>query len=92
MIDNIFTLTPTIAGDIPQFTIVQIWDEGLSATRLVMCKGHTDTWSVFAYDTGYTFRMLKTDTLQVVTNVQEWDDLTVNDLIEIELDLMVRGA
>lgn len=91
MIDNILTIAPTIAGDIPQFQIVQIWDEGLSATRLVMCKGHTATWSVFAYDNGYTFRMLKSDTLSVVTNVQEWEDLTVNDLIEIELDLMMKG-
>jgi len=92
MIENILTLTPTIAGDIPQFTIVQIWDEGLSATRLVMCKGQTASWSVFAYDNGYTFRMLNTDTLSVVTNVESWDTMSNDTRMDIELDLMVRGA
>jgi len=92
MIENILTLTPTIAGDIPQFTIVQIWDEGLSATRLVMCKGHTQTWSVFAYDNGYTFRTLGSDILNVVTKIEDWDTMSNDTRMDIELDLMVRGA
>lgn len=91
MIGDILTLTPTVARDIPPFTIVQIWDEGLSATRLVMCKGHTANWSVFAYDNGYTFRMLKSDTLSVVTNVESWDNMSTDTRTDIELGLMVRG-
>jgi hypothetical protein len=92
MIENVMTLEPTEARTIPQFSIVQIWDEGLSATRLVMCKGHTQTWSVFAYDNGYTFRILGSDILSVVTKIQSWDNLSSDDRMEIELDLMIRGA
>ena len=92
MIGDILTITPTIAGDIPQFSIVQIWDEGLSASRLVMCKGQTKTWSVFAYDNGYTFRVFSTDTLSVVTNVESWDAMSTDTRMDIELDLMIRGA
>jgi hypothetical protein len=91
MIDNVMTITPTLAREIPQFTIVQIWDEVLSATRLVMCKGHTDSWSVFAYDNGYTFRVLGSDTLSVVTNIQEWESMDSDTRTDIELDLMIRG-
>jgi hypothetical protein len=92
MIGDILTITPTIAGDIPQFSIVQIWDEGLSASRLVMCKGQTKTWSVFAYDNGYTFRMFNTDTLSVVTKIESIDEISIDTRMDIELDLMVRGA
>lgn len=86
------SITPTIARDIPQFSIVQIWDEGLSSTRLVMCKGHTANWSVFAYDNGYTFRVPGYHSLQVVVKVTEWNNLSADDRIDIELDLMTRGA
>jgi hypothetical protein len=92
MIGDILTITPTIAGDIPQFSIVQIWDEGLSASRLVMCKVQTANWSVFAYDNGYTFRMLNSEMISVVTNVESWDTMSNDTRMDIELDLMVRGA
>lgn len=88
---DVMTIAPTLAREIPQFSIVQIWDEGLSATRLVMCKGHTDSWSVFAYDNGYTFRVLGSDTLSVVTNIQEWESIDSDTRTDIELDLMTRG-
>lgn len=88
---DVMTITPTLAREIPQFSIVQIWDEALSATRLVMCKGHTDSWSVFAYDNGYTFRVLGSDTLSVVTNIQEWESIDSDTRTDIELDLMTRG-
>lgn len=91
MIDPILSITPTIAGDIPPFTIVQMWDAELSTSRMVMCKGHTDTWSVFAYDNGYTFRMLKSDTLDIVTGVSNWDSLSQDERMDIELALMTRG-
>jgi len=92
MIENVITLEPTEARTIAPFAIVQIWDEGLSTTRLVMCKGHTATWSVFAYDNGYTFRILGSDTLSVVTNVQAWESMDSDTRMDIELDLMIRGA
>jgi hypothetical protein len=50
---------------------------------------------------GYiSFRILESDKvitiykatpLRVVINVQSWEDLTVNDLIDIELDLILKG-
>ena len=92
MIENVITLTPTDARDIPPFTIVQIWDEYLSATRMVMCKGHTQTWSVFAYDNGYTFRTLGSDILNVVAKIEDWDTMSNDTRMDIELDLMTRGA
>ena len=67
MFDNVTTVTPTDARDIPPFTVLHVWDEGLSAARSVMCKGHTETWSEFAYDNGYTFRVPGYHSLRVVT-------------------------
>jgi len=92
MISDILTLTPTDARDIPPFTIVQIWDEYLSATRMVMCKGHTFHWSVFAYDNGYTFRVPGYHSLRVVTGIDNWNSLSAEARMDIELDLMTRGA
>ena len=91
MIENVISIQPTEARTITPFTIVQIWDEGLSATRLVMCKGHTATWSVFAYENGYTFRILGSDTLSVVTNVQGWESMDSDTRMDIELALMTKG-
>lgn len=91
MIENVLTITPTDARDIAAGSIIQIWDDGLSATRLVMCKGHTATWSVFAYDNGWTFRILGSDTLDVVTNIQDWAGMDNDTRMDIELDLMTKG-
>jgi hypothetical protein len=91
MIENVMTIREMRASDILPFNIIQIWDAELSTTRLVMCKGHTATWSVFAYDNGYTFRLLGSDTLSVVTDMVEWDGMSEDIRTDIELGLMVRG-
>lgn len=92
MIDSILTIVPSIARDIPQYDIVHVWDEELSASRLVMCKGHTDNWSVFAYDNGYTFRVPSHQVMRVIVKVTAWENLSPDELMDIELDLMIRGA
>jgi len=92
MIGDILTITPTDARDIPAGSIIQIWDEVRNESALVKCKCQTKTWSVFAFENGATFRVFGSHSLRVVTNVESWDTMSTDTRMDIELDLMVRGA
>jgi len=92
MIGDILTITPTDARDIASGSIVLLWDDVRSSTVLVKCKGHTDTWSVFAFENGATFRVFGSHSLRVVTGVEDWDTMSDDTRMDLELDLMIRGA
>jgi hypothetical protein len=90
MIDNVVRFIETPAEDI--VGIAQV--VGHESTYLIQrLEGMTAGYISFRLlESDKTITIYKSTPLRVVINVQSWDDLTVNDLIDIELDLMLKGA
>lgn len=46
--------------------------------------------TIFAYENGYTFRVKHSQTVNVVTNIEDWDSMSDDTRMDIELALMLR--
>jgi hypothetical protein len=91
MIDGIYTTMTMAAGDLP-VGLVHVYNDTLGHGEIIKVRGHHRGYTYLGREGHHAFRIPSVDTVSVIDTYQDWHNLTTDDMIDIELDLMVRGA
>lgn len=79
--------------EVGSFVHILEFGETRHHTFIAKVLKHSDYFgcTIFADENGYTFRVRYSDTIKVVTNIEDWDTMSDDTRMDIELDLMTRG-